>query len=107
MNILYFVHTRKHFVKHDVPVVIIADLMAAGLQVGWYVLRRPAMPATWGQAIEVPCSTLKRVLRVSDGRLEGPAACEKAAIIPTPGPVMSGWNKLLSKWKTMHLAMLV
>jgi len=46
MNILYFVDTRKHFVKHGVPVVIIADLIAAGLQVGWYALRRPAMPAT-------------------------------------------------------------
>ena len=28
------------------PVVMIADLIAAGLQVGWRVLRRPAMPET-------------------------------------------------------------
>jgi len=37
---------------------MIADLIAAGLQLGWSVLISPAVPATWGQDIEVPCITL-------------------------------------------------
>ena len=41
------------------PVVMIADLMAAGLHLGFRILRRPTMPATWGQAMDVPESTLK------------------------------------------------
>lgn len=36
------------------PVVMIADLIAAGLQEGWRVLRRPATPETCGHDIEVP-----------------------------------------------------
>jgi hypothetical protein len=36
------------------PVVIIADLTAAGLQSGWHNLINPAIAATWGQAIKVP-----------------------------------------------------
>ena len=83
--------------------VIIADLIAAGLQVGWYVLRRPAMPATWGQDIEVPCCTLKRDRRLSDGRLDGPAPCVKAAITFTPGAVMSGWKKKRNELSKIYL----
>jgi hypothetical protein len=33
---------------------MIADLIMAGLQAGYFVLRRPTMPATWGHDMEVP-----------------------------------------------------
>jgi len=49
-----------------VPVVIIADLIAAGLHLGWSVLRRPTMPDTWGHAIEVPDKDLYEILLLSD-----------------------------------------
>uniref|UniRef100_A0A7C8Z953 Uncharacterized protein n=1 Tax=Opuntia streptacantha TaxID=393608 RepID=A0A7C8Z953_OPUST len=35
-------------------VVIIADLIAAGLQVGCAALRRAATPEAWGHAMDVP-----------------------------------------------------
>ena len=54
---------------HILPVVMIADLIAAGLQVGLRVLRSPAMPATCGQDIEVPCSTLNGKLRRESVRM--------------------------------------
>ena len=41
------------------PVVIRADLIAAGVQVGCMELRRATMPETWGQAMDVPDSILK------------------------------------------------
>ena len=54
-----------------VPVVMIADLIAAGLQLGCFVLISPAMPATWGQDIEVPCITLNgKPLRLSVSKLD-------------------------------------
>jgi len=33
---------------------MIADLIMAGLQEGYFVLRRPTMPETWGHDMEVP-----------------------------------------------------
>lgn len=54
-----------------VPVVMIADLIAAGLQSGWRVLRRPTTPETWGHDIEVPDRELKGVVRLSDGSSVG------------------------------------
>ena len=50
------------------PVVIIADLMAAGLHLGFRVLRRPTMPETWGQDMDVPEYTIKGTRRSSTGR---------------------------------------
>lgn len=41
------------------PVVTRADLIAAGLHVGWIDFIRATMPDIWGQAIEVPDSILK------------------------------------------------
>ena len=41
------------------PVVISADLIAAGLHVGWIALRRATMPDICGQDMEVPDSILK------------------------------------------------
>ena len=37
---------EKEKVDCSLPVVIIADLIAAGLQSGWSVLRRPTTPET-------------------------------------------------------------
>lgn len=56
------------------PVVIIADLIAAGLQSGCTLLRRPAIPETWGQDIEVPDIMLNGRWRWSTVREEGPEA---------------------------------
>ena len=41
------------------PVVTSADLIAAGLHVGWIALRRVTIPDICGQAMEVPESNLK------------------------------------------------
>jgi hypothetical protein len=40
------------------PVVMIADLIIAGLQSGYLALIRPAMPDTCGQDMEVPDNML-------------------------------------------------
>jgi len=73
---------------------MIADLIAAGLQLGWSVLINPAVPATCGQDIEVPCITLyEKPRRVSVIKLDALANNEKAASMFTPGAVTSGWNK--------------
>lgn len=47
------------FCFYFLPVVIRADLIAAGLQLGYIELRRATIPETWGQAMEVPDSILK------------------------------------------------
>lgn len=47
------------------PVVVMADRMAAGLHLGWRVFKRPTTPETWGHDIEVPDTELKRTRRVS------------------------------------------
>jgi len=53
-------------------------------------LRRPAIPETWGHAIEVPDRKLKCTRRRSPRTSAGPDAPVKAARILTPGAVMSG-----------------
>ena len=74
-----------------VPVVMIADLIAAGLQSGWRALRSPAMPATCGHdSMEVPDSALKRTRRSSKASPVGPTCPVNAARMLTPGAVMSG-----------------
>lgn len=40
--------------KFNSPVVIMADLIAAGFQSGWNDFTYAATPATWGHDIEVP-----------------------------------------------------
>jgi hypothetical protein len=67
----------------DVPVVTIADLIAAGDQLGWIALRSATIPETWGVENDVP------------ERIENPPASkgyagELAANILTPGAAMSG-----------------
>ena len=81
-------------VLHYIPVVMIADFKAAGLQFGYSFLRRPTMPETWGQETEVPDSILYGIRRLSDARPIGLAASENAKRMSTPGATMSGW-----KWK--------
>lgn len=75
------------------PVVTSADLIAAGLQVGWIPLRRATMPEIWGQAMEVPESSLKfsgdAMFRGESSELEEEAGDQEASI-STPGAAMSG-----------------
>lgn len=66
---------------------MIADLMAAGLQLGWSFLSRPTTPETWGQDIEVPLSNANGVEVLEP---LAPSASEYAAMIFTPGAVISG-----------------
>lgn len=56
------------------PVVMIADLIAAGLHEGYKVLKRPTMPETWGHDIDVPEIELNGILRLSNSWLVGPSA---------------------------------
>ena len=95
------VNAYRCIIFASIPVVIMADLMAAGLQSGWSVLRRPTTPATWGQDIEVPCCILKGTRRLSDGWFDGLAASELAANMLTPGAIMSGWNR--KHWLPFYL----
>lgn len=83
------------------PVVIIADLIAAGLHEGYSVFRRPTTPATWGHDIEVPDSKLNETILLSKALADGPVASVKAAITFTPGADISGWNsgkKNITEW---------
>lgn len=70
--------------------VMIADRIAAGLQSGWRDLRRPTIPETWGQDMDVPETMLNGTRRVSKGTPVGLVASEYAARILTPGAVISG-----------------
>jgi hypothetical protein len=72
---------------------MMADLIAEGLQPGCIALRRPAMPATCGQDIEVPDSALKGIRLLSKSTPVGLAALVNAAIMLTPGAVISGYTK--------------
>ena len=74
--------------------VIMADLMAAGLHFGWRALRRPTMPETWGQDIEVPDIVMYGTVLLSNGSPVGLTAPENAAIMFTPGAVTSGCKEL-------------
>ena len=69
---------------------MIADLMAEGLQSGWRVLIRPAMPETCGHDMDVPDSMLNATRRLSNDLSVGAVAPLHAAITFTPGAVMSG-----------------
>ena len=71
-------------------VVIIADLIAAGVHVGLAEWMRAAIPLMWGQAIEVPDMTVKFTLLESSGRPEGPRFWGQAAMMFTPGAMISG-----------------
>lgn len=68
----------------DSPVVTKADLMAAGDQVGCLDLMSAAIPATWGQDIEVPDKNMNPLLFLLP--LGG-----NAAKMSTPGAAMSGY----------------
>lgn len=72
------------------PVVMMADLIAAELQSGYSVFRRPTTPETWGQDIDVPELMLNGNLRVSNSVPVGLCASLYEAMIFTPGAVMSG-----------------
>ena len=78
-----------------IPVVMRADLMAAGDQVGWRAFRSTTMPETCGVAIEVP---EKSAYPLSANSLSG----EVAANIFTPGAATSGCCKKKEQEETKN-----
>ena len=73
-----------------IPVVIIADLMAALLQLGCMAFRSAATAATWGQDMEVPEAKLYLKTRWSSSSFVGEIASLQAAKMFIPGAVISG-----------------
>lgn len=65
------------------PLVMIADLIAAGDHEGWTALIKAAIPVTCGQAIEVP----ERMLNC----LSATAGDQDASMF-SPGAVISGYK---------------
>ena len=72
------------------PVVMRADLIAAGDQWGCADLRRATTPDTWGHDIEVPDRKFQFTDRLSIGNEVGGTLGGHAANILIPGAVMSG-----------------
>lgn len=73
------------------PVVMSADLMAAGLQSRCSALMSAATPATWGVEMDVPESMLNS--RPGNSLGSGPPAAVQAARMRTPGAVRSGCKR--------------
>lgn len=67
-----------------------ADLMAAGDQVGWSDLRRATMAEIWGVAMEVPVCMVKPPSFVGSNG-------EVATNIATPGAAISGCSITVQK----------
>lgn len=76
--------------KYFLPVVMMADLIAAGDQSGWNDLTYAATPAACGQDMEVPDAILYLTCLLSSGSRDIEAIGEYAAKISTPGALMSG-----------------
>lgn len=72
------------------PVVMRADLMAAGDHVGWNVFTYTAAAVACGQDIDVPEIILYSVFLESLTPLDTVAIGDHAARISTPGAVRSG-----------------
>lgn len=70
--------------------VINANLIIAGDQLGWNDLTYAAAAVAWGQAIEVPEITLYCTALLSPSNWESEATGDHAAITSTPGAAMSG-----------------
>jgi hypothetical protein len=69
---------------------MIADLIAAGLQSGWALLRRPTMPEICGHDMDVPDIMLNfRGLSLAS---MGCTPSLKAARMLSPGAVTSGFK---------------
>ncbi|CAA7398706.1 unnamed protein product [Spirodela intermedia] len=73
-------------------VVISADFISPGAQLGCAAFTSAATPDTWGQAMEVPDITLNPVRRGSDRRQDGPVEPVHAASTLTPGARRSGFR---------------
>ena len=74
------------------PVVISADLIIAGDQLGWNDLTYPAAPDTCGQDIDVPEIILNCNSLLSAWVSEGGEIGDQLARMLTPGAIKSGWN---------------
>ena len=75
------------------PVVISADLIAAGDHVGWNDFMYAAAAVAWGQHMDVPEIILYGTILLSPSVLDTVSAFDQAAKMPTPGAVKSGCEK--------------
>lgn len=76
------------------PVVMRADLIAAGDQSGWNDLTYAAAAAAWGQAMDVPERMLNGTILLSPGSPVTDASSEYAANMSSPGAAISGFKML-------------
>ena len=76
-----------------IPVVIRADLMAAGDHVGLNDLTYTAAAVACGQDMDVPEMILYGTILLSLDNLDGLIASDQAAKMSTPGAVRSGCIK--------------
>ena len=73
------------------PVVMMADRIAAGLHAGFHALTAAAAPATWGHAMDVPETSLNCEACVCPaGSDDGGGVGIQAARMFTPGAATSG-----------------
>jgi hypothetical protein len=79
-----------HIGFETVPVVMMADRIAAALQSGWAALRRTAVAATCGHDMDVPETMLYFTTRLSPSSFVGDDASLHAARMFRPGAVTSG-----------------
>jgi hypothetical protein len=75
-----------------IPVVMIADRIAAALQSGWAALRRTAVAETCGHDMDVPDMMLYFTTRWSPSSFVGDDASLHAARMLSPGAETSGCN---------------
>ena len=73
-----------------IPVVIRADLIAAGDHVGWNDLTYAAAPVAWGQDMDVPDIMLYGTTLLSPTNPVTVVASDQDATMSTPGAVKSG-----------------
>lgn len=89
-NIYIYTYYKTFLPVKYIPVVIRADRMAAGDQLGWADLIRATTPETWGHDMDVPDWKFHFTDRPSDGNRVGGVLGGHAANTPIPGAVMSG-----------------
>lgn len=81
--------------RMNVPVVIMADLIADELQCGYIDFKSTAVADTWGHDIDVPEMMLYFTLLLSLSSFVGDDDSLQAASMFKPGAVISGCKKKL------------
>jgi hypothetical protein len=83
-------------VSFYIPVVMIADRIAAALQSGWAALRRTVVAETCGHDMDVPDMMLYFTTRWSPSSFVEDDASLHAAMMFSPGAVTSGCDENIS-----------